>query len=665
MAKLPMPRKSLLLLTILLCALPAPLRAEAPRVLRAGSEQAVLDWLKPLAEDAPIAPGWLLRDIRLDPHQVRLRAEATAGKAETWLTLGAPTADPLEIPLGDVALRCAPDTPREVCSAAANTLNQAHSVPFPWQAATRTLTPGWSALKASPATAAARVTLLIAWILLAFATMRLLRRRWQALQPPRWLPGTLAVVTLLGLGVRLWLSPRTFLHELYHIRETTAFLFGPSEFANGETLPALVNAVDALTGGAEQALFWTNLALATLTVPAATLCDLALFGRPLRALAAGLLVALLPLHVRFSASEELWIAGVLLSLWSLALWLDWLKRAERLSLLGATLATALAMQARPELLLLPAAHALLTLCVLPPARWLPLLRDRRLYAGLLGVAALCWHVPFDLQFRAGDLPHVVLPTLAGLRLQHHVLDSRVTSLASLGLLALGLAWGLRHAPRAYLWLVLTSQAWVLLALSMFAPAGAFVLRAQLWPAVLLCLAMAGSAELVAAWWHPRWVLAALALTAGVQLGARTAFLTGLGTQQQEWQFLLDALPRLPEHARVLAVADPKALDGFPADLLARKGHTFEVLDLAQVDRTGQWPRPAADLLFYQGMFCWFAWQPRAPAPAGLQPACRNALAHYRAAPVRLRRLPGPVSSAPEHAAVGATGFAVGFFHLAP
>jgi len=665
---LALPRKILPLLLILL-SLAASALARTPvaaPVLRAGAEQAVLDWLEPLAQDAPIAPGWLLRDVALDPHQVRLRAETADGKTETWLTLGAAAgAERQGTERADVALRCAADTPRDLCAAVARMVNGKHSKPFPWQPATRAVAPGWSGLKASPATAAARATLLLAWLLLAGVTALILRKRQLAQRGPPWLPIALAALTLLGLGVRVWLAPRTFLHELYHIRETTSFLFGPSEFANGETLPSLAVAVDLLTGGAEQALFWTNLTLATLTIPAATLCDLALFSRPARALVSGLLVALLPLHIRFSGSEDLWIAGVLLALCSIALWLDWLKHREQLALLGAVLATALAMQARPELLPLPLAHALLALCVLPPALWLPLLRDRRVYTALIGLAALCWHVPFDLQFRADEMPQVTVPASVTLRAQHHLLDPRLSSLALLGLLALGIAWGVRHAPRRYLWLLLASQAWVLLAFSMFAPAGAFVERSQLWPAVLLCLAMGGAVDAIAAHLQPRWVLPALLVVAGTQLDARLPYVTALGTQQQEWQFLVSALPQLPGHGRLLAVADRHALGGFPADLLARRGPDFDVIDVAEASRTGTWPRPGADLLFYQGMFCWFAWQPRAPAPAGMQPACREVRARYRAVPMVSAWLPGPVSSAPEHATMNAKGYEVGFFRLEP
>src|SRR5207237_9674097 len=119
----------------------------------------------------------------------------------------------------------------------------------------------------------------------------------------------------------------------------------------------------------EQAIFRTNAVLAALTVPAVIALDWTLIQNPIAAALGGFVACLLPLHLRYSASEELWIPGTLFAVWGLAAFADRLSSGRAAVLAIACLALMLAVHSRSELVILPAAYVALVVAVDPPRRW--------------------------------------------------------------------------------------------------------------------------------------------------------------------------------------------------------------------------------------------------------------------------------------------------------
>ena len=158
------------------------------------------------------------------------------------------------------------------------------------------------------------------------STSSIARRRCSG-RPPRAVVA-LVLVWAIGAGLRLWLSPRTFLHEYYHIAETVpAYLSGEVAPGYGKTGPALFRLVGRCSDAANdvQVIFLTNAVLSSLAIPAVALLDLALIGSWPQALCAAVLLGVLPQHLRFSAAEDLFVQAVTFGMWALALFALYLR----------------------------------------------------------------------------------------------------------------------------------------------------------------------------------------------------------------------------------------------------------------------------------------------------------------------------------------------------
>ncbi len=227
------------------------------------------------------------------------------------------------------------------------------------------------------------------FLLVLLGSLDILFRDIRTERPPLGAVLILVAIWGVGLALRLSVSPRTFLHEYYHIAETiSGYLTGNAAPAYGQTGPALFRFVgNALGRGSDvQVIFLTNAILASLAIPAVALLDLALIGRWEHAICAAALLCVLPHHLRFSAAEDIFIQSVTFGMWALALWAWYVRRPGlELALIGAA-AVSLAMQTRPEMLFFPAVLvAMVVLVQRPPWR---LLYDWRTIVAVLVAGAL-------------------------------------------------------------------------------------------------------------------------------------------------------------------------------------------------------------------------------------------------------------------------------------
>ena len=422
--------------------LPLPVLAQ-DAVLPEGSEAAVLAWLRPLQMDKPVTAEWTLRDVGLDRGRLQLTLQGPGAQ-----TLQATVAYP-------GALECPVAQQAAVCQALQTALSQQPRAPSPWLVVQPKGEGKVEIERAGPqfpahdTTRPARWTLLAVWLALIVGLLQALWQLGRQSTPQLWFwPLT---VTAIGLAVRLSLAPRGLQHEMFHADQSLAFLDGASHFANGEAVPALVNALNLMARGADQTLYTVTLVAAVLAMPAILWFTAELTGQWRAAVLAGLLLALAPAHIHFSASEEFGIVGVTLALLSWAAWLRWLRDRSGLLLLIATAAGVLALQTRPEFVLLPLMHLTLTLGHLPRLALPSVLKRRELWLALVLAALACWHVPLDMQMRGG------FPGFSPLAVQNVVprliwLDPQLAVWPMLAWLVLSLAVGLRVAPLKALWL---------------------------------------------------------------------------------------------------------------------------------------------------------------------------------------------------------------------
>lgn len=480
-------------------------------------------------------------------------------------------------------------------------------------------------------------------LLLVLGTGAVLLREARANPPPRSAVAALSALWLGALLLRLGLSPRTFLHEYYHVAETiAAYLAGSNPPTYGNTGPVIYRLAGLLSGRTYDVdvIFVTNALLASLAVPAIALLDLAIFGRWARALCAGLLLCLLPQHLRYSASEELFIPAVTFALWTLGLAVLWTRTGALLDVLLCALALSLAMQCRPEMMLFPVVPLLLVIATQPRRAW-RLLADWRSLAAVVGLALLLF--PRAVQFAQvlgdGAAPP---PRFLGWRFYLDSLtlfDPDITPPALLVAIAAGAAWTLWQRPGVVVWSALTFFGYTMFSLSLYSNRP-YNLRTQILPVALLLIPAAGIAPLWQAMLGAGRVatLAGSILLTGITAAGvveRLGFIGELKDQQLEWAFLRDNIDRLPDSGRLLAAVDigGRNLNAFPGYLLRRNAKSFQTTDVRKaLAGATDWPPAGDDLLFYQGMYCYFAFDDE-PLPEPMSAACRSVHARYELEPL--------------------------------
>jgi hypothetical protein len=507
------------------------------------------------------------------------------------------------------------------------------------------------------------------FVLLLLGSAAVMMRELRRQRPPLGAVLALTGIWAATLAAQLALSPRTFLHEYYHVAETiSAYLGGSNPPGYGDAGPVLFRLAAALSGRPDDVavIFLTNAVLSSLAIPAIALLDLALFAHWPRALTAAVLLGAMPLHLRYAAAEDLFVTLLTFTLWSAALAMSYARSGRLLDALLAALALSLAAQMRPEGIFVPAAVlALVLLCA--PAAWRRLVDWRALLALAL-LAALLVPRLVDLAAAAGTAPAPAVPALDRY-LRHLVLfDAAVTPTVYVALLAAGALWTAVRRPSLLLWVAGVYVAYTLFALSMF-DNPPYNLRSQVLPTGVTALLAAGVAPLGVRLWggRPAAPLAgavALAGVAAIEVAAGRAFITELRDQQLQWAFLERTVPTLPDRGRLLAPVDAGGhrLDTFPDLLLRRAGKHYALIDVRRA-AAGEvdWPRPDDDLLWYQGMFCYFAFAEE-DVPRPLSSPCRAVHERYDLEPVAVTELDTTGFSLLVYAP---PPYRIGFFRLRP
>jgi hypothetical protein len=223
-----------------------------------------------------------------------------------------------------------------------------------------------------------------------------------------------------------------------------------------------------------------------------------------------------------------------------------------------------------------------------------------------------------------------------------------------------------------LWIVAVYVGFTMFTLSIFDNAP-WRFRAQNLPMSYLVLLGAGAVPAWMAAWrsHRRRGAviggALLALSAvGVVAGWR-GLVGELKDQQLEWAFLERHVSQLPAEATLLTAAEAggRNLDAFPEFLLARSDREYTLVDVRSAAKgTVAWPAPTGELLFYQGMFCYFAFTDE-PSPDPMTSVCRAVHERYAAEPLLVENLRTEGYSSLNYAQGGRGVYRIGFYRLTP
>jgi hypothetical protein len=253
-----------------------------------------------------------------------------------------------------------------------------------------------------------------------------------------------------------------------------------------------------------------------------------------------------------------------------------------------------------------------------------------------------------------------------------LLDSGVTPLVYRLMILAGAAWWAIHRPGWLLWIVAVYVGFTVFALSIF-DNPAWHLRAQNVPMSYLVLLGAGVVPLWTTAWRSRPQVGARVGTALLALGAVAVvagwcgFVGELKDQQLEWAFLERHVREIPPEGTLLTAVEVGGhnLDSFPDFLLARSGRRYTLVDVRNAaNGTVPWPEATGDLVFYQGMFCYFAF-PDEPSPDPMTPFCRAVLERYAAEPLVVEDLHTEGYSALTYAHGGRGVYRIGFYRLTP
>lgn len=544
--------------------------------------------------------------------------------------------------------------------------------------ATRAPTDGWRAGGEAVAWVSGPspyVVLIASFALLVLGTLHLLLQQWRRHRPPLAAVLALALVWLGALVLRLAVSPRTFLHEYYHIAETVvAYLSGEVTPGYGRTGPALIRLTGLLLGRFDDphVIFLTNAVVSSLAVPAMALLVLAVAGSWAQAVCAAVLVAVWPQHLRYSAAEDLFVQAVTFGAWALALCALYLRERGLEAVLLAAVALSLAVQTRPEMILFPAVALAFFLCT-APRQWRLLFAWRTLLAlGVLVVLLVPHLLDVWQAMRLGRSPQSHWPSPQRWFDTLVFLDPAITPLAYRVLVGVGAAWAALYRPGWLVWAAAVYVGYTLFAISLF-DNPPYRLRAQILPTAFLLLLAAGAASGWLAAWGARRRAAyltgagALALLAVWTVSSWRGFIGELFDQQLEWAFLERSVPQLPDRGTLLAAIEQGGsnLDAFPELLLQRAGKRYDLVDVRQAARGATaWPPAGDGALYYQGMYCYIAFD-HEPSPDPMTPVCRAVHDHYVLEPLRIEDLHARGYSAMRYAQGGAGVYRIGFYRLRP
>jgi hypothetical protein len=199
------------------------------------------------------------------------------------------------------------------------------------------------------------------------------------------------------------------------------------------------------------------------------------------------------------------------------------------------------------------------------------------------------------------------------------------------------------------------------------------LRVQDLPTSFLVLAAAGAVPVWMAAWRRRQQLGALlgvallVLTAAAILARWRGFVGELKDQQLEWVFLERHVAELPAKGTLITAVEAggQDLDAFPEFLLTRSDRRYALVDVRRANEGAvAWPDPTGEILFYQGMFCYFA-SDGEPAPEPMTAACRAVYEHYAAEPFLVEDLHTEGYSTLRYARGGRGPYRIGFYRLTP
>ena len=535
-------------------------------------------------------------------------------------------------------------------------------------------TSGWRLGGRAMATPSQYAVLAITFLVLVLGTAYVLYREAVGGAVPARGVGALLLVCAAALGLRLTLSPQTFLHEYYHIAETVPAYFSLETVPGyGKTGPALFRLVRWMVGSEDvRVIFRTNAVVSSLAIPAAAMLVLAVFGSWPQAVCAALLLAVLPQHLRFSAAEDLFVQAIAFGLWSLALFASYLRTRRLTDALLGALAATLATQARPDMIFFPLVVIAFFVCV-APGGWRLLFARRTLVAGALFALLLVPHV-LDVMSAVGESrsPSPRLPSMQRYLETLLLFDPSATPVLYQVMIAAGAAWWAIHRRGWLLWIVAVYVGFTVFTLSIF-DNPPWRLRAQNLPMSYLVLLGAGVVPLWTAAWRSHrergavvgtglLVLAAVGVVAGW-----SGFVGALKDQQLEWAFLERHVSQLPPQGTLLTAVDAGGhnLDAFPEFLLAQTERRYELVDVRKAaNGTAAWPSATGDLLFYQGMFCYFAFQDE-PSPDPMTPVCRAVHERYVAEPLMVEDLNTEGYSALNYAQGGRGVYRIGFYRLTP
>ncbi|MEZ4265757.1 MAG: hypothetical protein R3F39_05210 [Myxococcota bacterium] len=603
-------------------------------MLGPSSQAKVLRALAPYGPGAAVVEGWTIGDVALSEDQVRvaLRSEGAAAA----LLLAAPDTPGERLALtASFAVRLeAPTPPPPGLDAAAATIIaalQANDRGGIWMVIEDAPTgdAGASAdgggpsasTRGPPPPAPAELVdlrLLLVLILALALALALSDRRALTLaigQPTRAPAALAALSALFAVAVlaRELLGPMTFLHENAHgvfRLEQFAGLVAERRPMAGQT--ALQQLVATITPPSVTSVTRVTAWLAALQAPLTALTARALGLRPAASLLAGLLVALLPLHIRISASEDAFPVA--------ATWLT-----------AATFAAAVAARSRSFRWLAASLLFVAGAGHFRPAMYaagLPIVLAIPLVGGPTALRAalrspMAWFAPLLFFVAAADDIAAIATALGGpvpltagwwrapsIR-SWPLLDPDATPRWLPAVAAAGLIWALA-TPRlrgAALWLALllaslsfvytSDNGWP--AALRYSVAYAFVLVLAAALAVDLALARVAL---------PRWRLALAALAvvaAGWSLAARAPFVSHRYAQQRELDFQFSqVLPQLLSAPPGVIVTPWPDLNGMQGTLVTThlREAGYRVVDPSVAQALLADPKPDRPLYWYRGLACY-------------------------------------------------------------
>jgi len=430
---------------------------------------------------------------------------------------------------------------------------------------------------------------------------------------------TLGLLFLVGLSIRMHISPWTILHENRHDYEQIIYIINcNSIYHYGNGFVVFNNLFYRFFSNPEVTPFLLNIFVGSLSIILVFVFSFLLFHCEKKAIFSALLFTFLPVHIRYSSTPTHYILVIFFSLLTLTSFLLHISKRNYWYYILGILSLSYTMQIRPDFMIFPVFVFLLYLFIDTNIK--EKLKNKKIY---LGILLLIFLVSINLTFfmvfwkqvhswfRFIYIPKELLSSICGLFFGGGsvFLNLKYTPLIFVLLFLYG-GFGCFKKHKRQLYFILTSL--VLFSYIYLHNSGApYILRTQNSFQYLYILLSAYGASFLIDKYKSSLIAVLIVSICIINFLPYINFITQKGNQQIEYDFFLENIKKLPDEEFTLVTLTKddyinrvdKIHHIFPTYLLNHHKKKYKIIDVADFIKQNNIFKDKL-IIYYRGIDCY-------------------------------------------------------------